>query len=87
MIGLPTYRYQYAGNFSNISPVDWMGAYHSCKILIYSYYNSEYADKNPAELPLIFGTHYEYREASTPFEYEVSHAMEGLCLLSNSHQI
>ncbi|KIW15808.1 hypothetical protein PV08_05858 [Exophiala spinifera] len=25
---LPTYRYLYAGNFSNISPLPWMGAYH-----------------------------------------------------------
>lgn len=27
-LGLPTYRYQWAGNFSNIAPVDWLGAYH-----------------------------------------------------------
>lgn len=25
---LVTYRYQWAGNFSNISPVSWLGAYH-----------------------------------------------------------
>jgi hypothetical protein len=31
LVGLPTYRYQYAGNFSNLSPVGWMGAYHSGK--------------------------------------------------------
>ncbi|KAK4991545.1 hypothetical protein LTR50_001739 [Elasticomyces elasticus] len=60
LVGLPTYRYQYAGNFSNVSPVGWMGAYHS------------------SELPLLFGTHYEYGPGlSTPFEYDVSHAMEG----------
>ena len=29
--GYTTYRYQYAGNFSNVSPLPWMGAYHSCK--------------------------------------------------------
>ncbi|KAF2654849.1 alpha/beta-hydrolase [Lophiostoma macrostomum CBS 122681] len=27
--GAKTYRYQYAGNFSNISPLPWTGAYHS----------------------------------------------------------
>ncbi|RDW79896.1 hypothetical protein BP6252_04534 [Coleophoma cylindrospora] len=27
--GLTTYRYQHASNFSNISPLDWLGAYHS----------------------------------------------------------
>ncbi|KAL4789158.1 carboxylesterase [Aspergillus venezuelensis] len=26
---LPTYRYEYAGNFSNLSPFPWIGAYHS----------------------------------------------------------
>ncbi|KAK4565655.1 hypothetical protein LTR86_003503 [Recurvomyces mirabilis] len=30
-----------------------------------------------SELPLLFGTHYEYRGNSTPYEYEVSHFMEG----------
>lgn len=61
-VGLPTYRYQYGGNFSNISPLPWFGAYHS------------------SELPLLFGTHYEYRSPSTNFEWEVSHAMEALWL-------
>ncbi|PWY75269.1 carboxylesterase [Aspergillus sclerotioniger CBS 115572] len=27
--GRKTYRYQYAGNFTNLSPFHWMGAYHS----------------------------------------------------------
>lgn len=27
-IDLATYRYEWAGNFSNISPVSWLGAYH-----------------------------------------------------------
>lgn len=30
-----------------------------------------------AELPLIFGTHYEYRGNSTEFEWQVSYSMEG----------
>lgn len=29
---LTTYRYQYAGNFSNISPYAWLGAYHASDI-------------------------------------------------------
>ncbi|KAK4893513.1 hypothetical protein LTR27_008196 [Elasticomyces elasticus] len=33
-----------------------------------------------SELPLLFGTHYEYRGDSTPYEYEVSHFMEALWL-------
>jgi carboxylesterase type B len=27
-VGLPTYRYEWAGNFTNIAPVPWLGAYH-----------------------------------------------------------
>ncbi|KAH7163387.1 Alpha/Beta hydrolase protein [Dactylonectria estremocensis] len=60
--GYDTYRYHYAGNFSNISPLPWIGATHS------------------AELPLLFGTHYEYRGNSTEFEWEVSYGMEALWL-------
>jgi carboxylesterase type B len=59
---LPTYRYRYAGNFSNVSPLPWFGAYHS------------------SELPLVFGTHYEYGGPSTSFEWDVSYAMEALWL-------
>ncbi|GIZ38590.1 hypothetical protein CKM354_000200200 [Cercospora kikuchii] len=53
-----TYRYLYSGNFTNISPRGWMGAWHS------------------AELPLIFGTHPNYRGNSTELEYQTSHAMQ-----------
>lgn len=31
LAGVPTYRYLYSGNFSNVSPLPWMGAFHSCK--------------------------------------------------------
>lgn len=62
LAGLTTYRYQYAGNFSNISPLPWFGAYHS------------------SELPMVFGTHYEYRDASTQFQWDVSYAMQALWL-------
>ncbi|KAE9988296.1 hypothetical protein EG328_011669 [Venturia inaequalis] len=58
--GYTTYRYEYFGNFSNISPLPWIGASHS------------------SELPLLFGTHWEYRGNSTPFEWEVSAGMQSL---------
>ncbi|KAF2690730.1 carboxylesterase [Lentithecium fluviatile CBS 122367] len=57
-VGIPTYRYFYSGNFSNISPLTWMGAAHS------------------SELPMLFGTHGNYRGASTPYEIAVSEAMQ-----------
>lgn len=54
----PVYRYLYAGNFTNISPKGWMGAWHA------------------AELPLVFGTHADYRGDSTALESATSHAMQ-----------
>ncbi|OJJ42744.1 hypothetical protein ASPZODRAFT_1299585 [Penicilliopsis zonata CBS 506.65] len=33
-LGLDTYRYYYAGNFSNISPVPWLGAFHWTDMLM-----------------------------------------------------
>jgi carboxylesterase type B len=57
-----TYRYFYSGNFSNISPSSWEGAYHF------------------AEIPLVMGTHNEFRHNSTEFEYALSHKMQDLWL-------
>jgi carboxylesterase type B len=37
---LTTYRYQYVGNYSNITPYTWMGAYHGADIpMIFGSYN------------------------------------------------
>lgn len=36
--------------------------------------------RSSAELPLVFGTHYEFRGNSTPFEWEVATFMQGLWL-------
>jgi carboxylesterase type B len=30
--GLTTYRYEYAGNFSSVTPLGWMGAYHASDV-------------------------------------------------------
>ncbi len=32
MVSVPTYQYLYNGNFSNISPRPWEGAYHSSEL-------------------------------------------------------
>ncbi|KAL3471482.1 Alpha/Beta hydrolase protein [Aspergillus californicus] len=40
--GLPTYRYEYAGNFTNISPLPWFGAYHSSELPLLFGTHSEY---------------------------------------------
>jgi carboxylesterase type B len=34
-LGLKTYRYQYAGNFSNLTPLPWLGAYHASDIPLF----------------------------------------------------
>lgn len=37
---LTTYRYQYAGNYSNLTPYPWMGAYHGADLpMIFGSYN------------------------------------------------
>ncbi|KAI1766594.1 carboxylesterase [Hypoxylon sp. FL1150] len=60
--GRLTYRYFYAGNFTNISPIPWVGAYHF------------------SELPLVMGTHNDFRSPSTPFETSLSHLMQDMWL-------
>ncbi|KAH8195811.1 hypothetical protein TruAng_010024 [Truncatella angustata] len=52
--GAPVFRYEFSGNFSNVSPRPWMGAWHN------------------SELPLLFGTHSDYRGPSTTLENETS---------------
>ncbi|KAK6069852.1 chlorogenic acid esterase precursor [Seiridium cupressi] len=56
--GAPVFRYEYSGNFSNISPKPWMGTWHN------------------SELPLLFGTHSNYRGPSTALENATSIAMQ-----------
>ncbi|KAJ4413451.1 hypothetical protein N0V82_008525 [Gnomoniopsis sp. IMI 355080] len=54
----PSFRYVYFGNYTNISPRPWMGAYHS------------------SELPMLMGTHPNFRGPSTPAEYATSAAFQ-----------
>ncbi|KAF4464148.1 triacylglycerol lipase v precursor [Fusarium albosuccineum] len=40
--GATTYQYLYAGNFTNISPLPWLGAYHTAELpLVFGTYGSE----------------------------------------------
>jgi len=50
-INLPTYRYQYAGNWSNQDPLPWMGAFHSSDLVMLfgTYDNGEGPVKEPLE--------------------------------------
>lgn len=41
-LGLPTYRYEWSGNFSNISPVPYLGAFHwSDLLMIFGTYTTD----------------------------------------------
>jgi hypothetical protein len=83
-VGLTTYRYLFAGNFSNITPRYWLGAMHSCKRMPLCYLTVwMLTTLRAAELPLVFGTHFEFNGNSTELEYETSYAMEGTCLPSS----
>ncbi|KAF5664108.1 triacylglycerol lipase v precursor [Fusarium heterosporum] len=40
--GATTYQYLYAGNFTNVSPLPWLGAYHTAELpLVFGTYGSE----------------------------------------------
>ena len=63
--GLKTYRYLYAGNFTNVSPLPWMGAYHASDLPMMFATHQDY--ENGAG-------------PSTKLEYDVSERMEDLVL-------
>jgi carboxylesterase type B len=50
-IGLRTYRYQYAGNWTNQDPLPWMGAFHSSDLVMWhgSYREGEGPPKEALE--------------------------------------
>ncbi|KAL2223035.1 carboxylesterase family protein [Thermoascus aurantiacus ATCC 26904] len=62
---VPTWRYLYHGNFSNLSPVPWLGAYHSSEvpIVLGTYDLSPLAVDDPSSV--------------TPEEVRVSRYMQG----------
>ena len=47
--GLPTYHYLYSGNFSNITPLPWIGAMHTAELPLLSGQHSQYRG-NSSEL-------------------------------------
>jgi hypothetical protein len=74
------YRYLYSGNFSNVTPRYWLGGMHSCSCFLTASLRGcawqTHANEETADIPLVFGTHYEYRGNSTEFEWQTSFAME-----------
>lgn len=61
--GLTTYRYQFAGNFPNDSPLPWMDSYHASDLPMLFATHQDYTNGHGH---------------STPFEFEVSRTMENL---------
>lgn len=60
-LGLTTYRYQYAGNFSDTTPLPWMGAYHASDLPMLFATHQDYTNG---------------QGGSTSFEFAVSQTME-----------
>lgn len=63
--GLKTYRYQYSGNFSNVSPLPWMGPYHASDLPMLFGTHQDYTNG---------------QGHSTEFEFAVSEKMEDFLL-------
>lgn len=61
--GLITYRYQYSGDFDNVSPLPWMGPYHASDLPMLFATHQDYTNGEGH---------------STPFEFAVSERMEDL---------
>ena len=59
--GLTTYRYEYSANFSNVSPLPWMGPYHASDLPMLFATHQDYTNGEGH---------------STPFEFAVSREME-----------
>lgn len=50
-LGLETYRYEYAGNFSNIDPVSWLGSFHSSDLyMIFGTYMTDAGEISDLEV-------------------------------------
>jgi acetylcholinesterase len=61
--GLKTYRYLYSGDFANVSPLDWMSAYHGADLPMLFGTHQDYTNG---------------RGQSTLFEFEVGETMQDL---------
>ena len=70
--GLTTYRYEYAGNFSSVTPLAWMGAYHASDIpLIFGTHDTPTPGR-----PSIAAV----QQSVTEFERQVAEAMQDYVL-------
>jgi len=49
-LGVSSYRYQQAGNFSDLSPLPWLGAYHSSDLPFFHGSYVDYATGSPLEI-------------------------------------
>ncbi|KAK1750904.1 lipase 1 [Echria macrotheca] len=64
--GLTTYRYEYAGNFSSVTPLAWMGAYHASDIpMVFG----TYAVQTPARM-------FNVMDAVSDYQRKVAETMQ-----------
>ncbi|KAM7185067.1 acetylcholinesterase [Rhypophila sp. PSN 637] len=79
--GLTTYSYLYAGNFTNVTPLPQLGGMHSCTVafsicFLLLFFIKQQLTGNPADIPIVFGTHFLFRGNSTELEWQTSFAMQ-----------
>ncbi|EMC94807.1 hypothetical protein BAUCODRAFT_141074 [Baudoinia panamericana UAMH 10762] len=73
----PTYRYQYAGNWTNQDPLPWMGAFHSSDLpMIFGAYEYSSANRGSANVSIVVTPESDIQ----PLEVQTSQTMEDFIL-------
>ncbi|OJJ45119.1 hypothetical protein ASPZODRAFT_70435 [Penicilliopsis zonata CBS 506.65] len=72
-LGLTSYRMMYSGNFSNISPLPWMGAYHSSELPMIM---GTYADVGGEGTPFQHATSRVMQDYYLAFAYDPENGVE-----------
>ncbi|KAJ5368821.1 Carboxylesterase type B [Penicillium cataractarum] len=56
---VPIWRYLYHGNFTNLSPTSWLGAYHTGEVpMVFGTYNMSLSETGPASMEEIAASKY-----------------------------
>lgn len=71
----PTFRYEYYGDWPNVSPRDWMGAYHSSELpmLMGTHPDTARGPSTPAE----YATSEAFQDAYAAFARDPVHGLSG----------
>lgn len=75
--GVPVWRARYFGEWPNLNPLEWLGAYHSSKWIVW-WIVSEVGETDGAtgDIPMVFGTS-DLLGSNTALEKQTSKYMQG----------